>query len=119
MPIAFKFDDDKTVLCADPKALLIGDDAKSDELQPYLDSLVLWNGQCMYDEITSAAWREIPVTYIYTTKDITIPVDYQKTMVANLEENGRSVKTYTLNTGHCPNLTAAEQIVDILKEVSV
>ena len=119
MPIAFKFDDDKTVLCADPKAQLIGDFGDPAEVDAYLTSLVLWNGQSMYDTISNSAWREIPVTYIYTTADATVPHVYQTTMVEQLEAAGRPVKTHELATGHCPNLTATDDVVDVIKQVAV
>jgi len=63
MPIAFDFADDKTVLCRDPKAQLIGEIAgdREAEVEPYLASLVRWNGQCMYDSISHCAWRQVPV----------------------------------------------------------
>jgi hypothetical protein len=39
----------------------------------------------MYDELTCAvAWREIPVSYIYTTPDMTVPLVYQESMVEYL-----------------------------------
>ncbi|KAM7205468.1 Alpha/beta hydrolase fold-1 [Naviculisporaceae sp. PSN 640] len=94
MPIAFDFADDMTV-----------------------NALVRWNGQCMYDPVTQTAWEEIPVTYVYTTKDMTVPFHYQTSMVALLEEHGVSVKTHTLETGHCPNLTATATLVNIINKV--
>ncbi|OAQ89193.1 alpha/beta-Hydrolase [Purpureocillium lilacinum] len=91
MPIAFDFADDKTVLCRDPKAQLIGEIAgdREAEVEPYLASLVRWNGQ--------------------------LPFDYQKSMVALLEENSRKVKTFELATGRCPNLTAT--VVNVINQV--
>ncbi|KAK5996312.1 putative hydrolase R7-like protein [Cladobotryum mycophilum] len=117
MPIAFDFAEDMTVLCRDPKGMLVGAHDDDKELQEYVDSLQRWNGQGMYDAISHSAWREIPVTYIFTTSDMTIPFDYQKSMVASLEEQGRSVQTYSLETGHCPNLTATASVVDVVNKV--
>ncbi|KAK8915021.1 hypothetical protein H634G_09933 [Metarhizium anisopliae BRIP 53293] len=117
MPIAFDFADDMTVLCRDPKTQLVGEDADEKESENYLPSLVRWNGQAMYDSISHCAWREIPVTYVYTTNDATVPLDYQKSMVALLEEQGQTVKTRELQTGHCPNLTATDGVVAIINEV--
>lgn len=118
MPIAFDFADDKSVVCRDPKAQLIGTDGDEAEVQAYLDSLVLWNGQCMYDSITKTAWRDIPVAYIHTTADMTVPHDYQKHMVAQMEAAGNTVKTFVLETGHGPNLTATDGVVAAVKEVA-
>ncbi|VUC28998.1 unnamed protein product [Clonostachys rosea] len=118
MPIAFDFADDMTVLARDPRTQLVGECSDDVEVENYLNSLVLWNGQCMYDKIEHCAWREIPVTYIYTLNDMTTPIDYQKSMVAVMEAAGCVVKTHELATGHCPNLTATRDLVDILKGVT-
>lgn len=117
MPIAFDFADDMTVLCRDPTAMLIGEGADAKALEEYLALLVRWNGQCMYDTISHSAWREILVTYIYTTTDMTVPLDYQKSVVALVEKQGRNVQTYELTTGHCLNLTATDSLVDIINKV--
>ncbi|CAH0050478.1 unnamed protein product [Clonostachys solani] len=117
MPLAFDFADDMTVLARDPRNQLVGQCSDDSEVEEYLNSLVLWNGQCMYDKIEYCAWREIPVTYIYTLSDMTTPLDYQKSMVAVMEAAGRVVKTHELATGHCPNLTATKDVVDICGEV--
>ena len=53
--------------------------------------------------------------YVYTMVDMTVPFDYQKYMVALLEENSRKVKTFELATGHCPNLTAT--VVKVINQV--
>ncbi|KAH7303061.1 hypothetical protein B0I35DRAFT_517527 [Stachybotrys elegans] len=117
MPIAFDFADDMTVLCRDPRGQLVGADADEAELESYVSTLVRWNGQSMYDAISKCAWREIPVTYVYTSSDMTVPLDYQKSMVSLLEEQGREVKTFELATGHCPNLTATDELVNIIGKV--
>lgn len=120
MPLAFDFADDRSVLCRDPRLQLVGDSDGVDEkdIDSYLASLVRWNGQSMYDSIAHCAWKDIPVTYIYTTKDMTVPLDYQKFMVAEIEKQGLKVKTYQLETGHCPNLTATDGVVNVINEVA-
>lgn len=117
MSIAFDFADDMTVLCRDPKGQLVGAGADEQELETYLSTLVRWNGQGMYDSVSNCAWREIPVTYVYTIGDMTVPLDYQKSMVALLEEHGQKVNTFELATGHCPNLTATNELVEVIDKV--
>ncbi|KAL7628403.1 hypothetical protein AAE478_002605 [Parahypoxylon ruwenzoriense] len=111
MPVAFDFSEDDSCLSRDPKTLLVGEGAEPAELETYLSSMVRWNGKCMYQEISRCAWREIPVTYIYTTKDMTVPLDYQKFMVEKMQAEGREVQTVELETGHCPNLTMTKELV--------
>lgn len=117
VPIAFNFAEDDTCLNNDPKTLLVGPSAVADdEVDRYLASLVRWNGKGMYLPIKHAAWREIPVAYIHTTADMTVPLDYQKSFVEGMEKTGRLVQTFELATGHCPNLTATEGVVDAINK---
>lgn len=119
MPVAFKFAEDMTVLCADPKAQLIGEGPSEEEVSSYLSTLELWNGQCMYDGIEHSAWRELPVSYISTHLDACVPLDYQKTMIAKLRATGKQVEVLDLpSSGHCPNLTAPHDIVAFVGKVA-
>ncbi|KAK2612021.1 hypothetical protein QQS21_001986 [Conoideocrella luteorostrata] len=117
IPIAFDFADDMSCLCRDPRGQLVGSGVDEDELEDYLATLLRWNGQAMYDDISQCAWREIPVTYVYAANDMTVPMDYQMSMVALLEEQGQAVKKHELQTGHCPNLTAVNDVVEVINSV--
>ncbi|KAK2605988.1 hypothetical protein QQS21_003614 [Conoideocrella luteorostrata] len=119
IPLALDFAEDMTVVCRDPAMQFIGDaGASKEETEAYLNTLHRWNGRCMYDAISQCSWRDIPVTYVYTKLDMTIPLDYQKSMVACLEGNGRPVESYELDTTHCPNLTATNEITEIIKKIA-
>jgi pimeloyl-ACP methyl ester carboxylesterase len=122
MPFAFDFADDKSCVNRDPKLLLISDNSGVSEgdAEKYVDGLVRWNGQCMYDALTTerAAWRDILVTYVHTTKDMTLPYDYQKVFVEEMQREGAQVQTKTLETGHCANLTATKAVADIVRMVA-
>jgi pimeloyl-ACP methyl ester carboxylesterase len=118
VPLAFNFAEDDTCLNNDPKTLLVGPSALSAyEVDRYLALLVRWNGKGMYQPIKHAAWREIPVAYIHSTADMTVPLDYQKSFVEGMEKAGRPVQTFELATGHCPHLTATEGVVDAIKTI--
>lgn len=118
LPLAFDFADDQSVISRDPKTLIIGPGAEEKEVEEYVNSMIRWNGKCMYQEIEYCAWREIPVSYIYTTQDMTVPLDYQKSMVEGMRKAGREVQTYELEAGHCPNLTMTREIVDIVNKIA-
>jgi pimeloyl-ACP methyl ester carboxylesterase len=120
MPLAFDFAADNNVVCRDPKMSLLGDGQVADEseIQAYLASLVRWNGTCMYQGISQCAWREAPVTYVYTNADMTIPLDYQKSMVEMMKREGREAATTELSTGHCPNLTRTKEMAEIISKVA-
>lgn len=116
IPIAFLFDEDQSVVSADPKTLIVGEGADPTELESYVGTFVRWNGKCMYQPIDKCAWKQIPVSYVYTARDMTVPLEYQKDMVADLEAAGRQVQTFELETGHCPNLTMTEGLVDAVNK---
>ncbi|EDU42157.1 alpha beta-Hydrolase [Pyrenophora tritici-repentis] len=118
IPLAFDFADDKTVVSRDPKTLLVGNTTLPEsDVDAYLNTLVRWNGQCMYDRITKTAWKDIPVSYIHTTQDMTVPFDYQKSMVEIMRKAGREVRTFEVESGHCPNFTATSDIVKAVEEI--
>ncbi|KAK8130830.1 Alpha/beta hydrolase fold-1 [Apiospora sp. TS-2023a] len=122
LPLAFDFDEkDNSVVCRDPKTSLIGDGdgAGTDEVEAYLASLVRWNGTCMYQAISKCAWQEVPVTYIYTSLDMTVLFDYQKSMVEMMRKEGQKVATVELRTGHCPNLTRTQEVAGVLSKVAM
>lgn len=117
MPFAFDFAEDMSCVSRDPRTLLVGEtDLPASEVDEYLGSLVRWNGQAMYQPLTTsrAAWRDIPVTYVHTTQDMTVPLDYQKWFVEELEKDGVQVQTATLEAGHCANFTAADKVAGVV-----
>lgn len=92
---------------ADPKSLIVGPGSYAEaELEKYVGTFVHWNGRVMYEPLEHCAWREIPVAYVYTTADMTVPHEYQKSFVQGIEREGLKVRTFELVTGHCPNFTA-------------
>lgn len=118
VPIAFDFAADDTCVSTDPRTLLVGpSDLPADEVDEFLATLVRWNGKCMYLPSRHAAWREIPVGYVYSTNDMTVPFNYQKSFVENMEKAGRSVRTFELATGHCPQVTATAGVVDAIEQL--
>ncbi|KAI1191192.1 alpha/beta-hydrolase [Nemania serpens] len=119
VPIAFDIAEDSSCLSNDPKTLLVspGPEHDAEEVDEYLGTLKRWNAQCMYQAIQHAAWREIPVSFIYTTNDMTVPYTYQKSFVDTLVKEGREVRTFELATGHCPNFTATDGVVSAVKEI--
>lgn len=81
-------------------------------------ALVRWNLHAPYQPIDYAAWREIsPLAYIYTTEDMLVPIHYQRNIVECVEEEGIKVQTFKLKTGHCPQVSDPQGVVDIVTQV--
>lgn len=119
LPLAFDFADDDSCVIRDPKPLLLGPGVNDAEAEIYTSSLLRWNSKTMYQPVEHCAWREIPVTYIYTSQDMMVPWDYQKSMVERMQVEGQAVHTVELATGHCPNLTKTQEVVDVIMHVAV
>lgn len=119
-PVVFDMADDKTMILRDPITFLGLDEHELGEveIEAYKKTLRRWNGTAMTQPLEQAAWREVPVAYIHTTKDFPIPLLAQQSMVRTLEKEGRKVQTFTIETGHCPHVTATESVVHAINKVA-
>lgn len=118
MPLVFDYADDGSVVVRDPKTTLLGPVTDEAETETYLKSLVRWNGKCMDQPLTACAWKEIPVTYVHTKLDMTVPFVYQEKMVEEMRKEGVEVETVVLEGGHCPNLTMTGEVVGVVEGVA-
>lgn len=117
VPVAFHFAEDGTCVSGDPKKLIIGPGRSDEEVEAYLKTWVRWHGNVMYQPSEHAAWREISVAYVKATADMTVPVNYQEQFIEVMEKAGRKVQVFELDTGHCPNFTATDGVVDAVNKV--
>ncbi|RAH59301.1 alpha/beta-hydrolase [Aspergillus piperis CBS 112811] len=121
MPVAFDFAEDGTCVDRDPKGLLVtpGPDESESEVEWYLGTLQRWNGKCMYQPITAerAAWKDIPVTCVLSTRDMTVPVDYQRWMVDVMKKEGAEVEAFELDSGHSVDFSKAKEVAEIVNNV--
>lgn len=119
-PVVFDMAEDQTMILRDPITFLgLNEHGLGEvEIEAYKKTLRRWNGAAMTQPLEQAAWRKIPVAYIHTTKDFPIPLLAQQSMVATLEKEGRKVQTFTIETGHCPHVTATESVVRAINKVA-
>lgn len=121
--LVFDMAEDNTMMLRDaPLRLGLGDPStKEAEIGEYMKSLCRWHAKGMMQPLERAAWREIPVVYIHATSDLLIPLVEQQKMVGSvakaLENTGRKVQTFTVESGHCLHLTAAQKVVDFINKV--
>ena len=119
LPLAFDFADDGSCVNRDPKTLLLGPGLSDAEADEYVVGLVRWNGKSMYQAIEKCAWKDegVGVSYIMTSGDMTVPLDYQKNMVEGMKLQGKEVEIVELETGHCPHATMTKEVVDVVNGV--
>ncbi|OCL12607.1 alpha/beta-hydrolase [Glonium stellatum] len=66
-------------------------------------------------ELTYPAYKYIPVSYIVCEADKILTPSFQREMVGRIaKESGRDVDVHVCNTGHCPNLSAPEVVVELV-----
>ncbi|KAI0864980.1 alpha/beta-hydrolase [Xylaria cubensis] len=119
MPLVFDMAEDGSAVVRDPKMLfgLEGPGITDEDIEAYAKTLCRWSGKGMLQPLERAAWREIPVAYIHTTSDSTIPTPEQQSMVSFLENAGRKVQTFTVESGHAPNFNATQSVADAVHKV--
>ncbi|KAK5626264.1 hypothetical protein RRF57_001979 [Xylaria bambusicola] len=120
MALVFDVAEDGSTVVRDPKALfsLDGPGITEEDIAAYIKTLCRWSGKGMFQPIERAAWQEIPVAYIHTTSDMSIPTAEQESMVALIEKAGRKVRAFTVESGHCPNFNAAQSVADAVNQVA-
>ncbi|KAL3471507.1 alpha/beta-hydrolase [Aspergillus californicus] len=74
--------------------------------------------QTFHSNITFAAWRHVPSTYLYCLKDEAIPLSIQKMMV---QEVARGIKIYTdvVDASHSPFYTVPDHVAAAIEAASL
>lgn len=118
IPLVFDVDNaDMTAVPRDPRGAFVDPIVSDSDAEAYLSTLVRWNFRCIQQRTEHAAWREMPVKYIYTLADKMVPLHYQRSVVEGVERAGVAVETFELDAGHCPWLADAPGVVDIVDRV--
>lgn len=115
--LKFSIQDDRNSM-TDPRGQLINNLRSDAEATTFLSTLQPWNLQSMRHPLSHCAWREIPVTYIHTTNDMSVVLPSQQLMVDRVKEAGlEDTSSFMLDTDHCPYLSAAKEVADIVDKV--
>ena len=72
------------------------------------ERLVPQNAACLRNEVSAAAWRHLPSTYVLTTLDRVIPGGLQRRLA------DRCGEVVEIGTGHSPFLARPERVAGIL-----
>ena len=60
-------------------------------------------------------YNNIPVSFIFCDNDVILPPEFQKSVIEGIEtESGKKVDVHHLNTGHCPNASAPEELAAVV-----
>jgi len=70
-------------------------------------------------ELTYPGYNYVPTSYILCEKDSNMTPAIQRQYIDRIEtESGNDVDVRTLNTGHCPNITAPEKLAQIVVDIA-
>lgn len=113
------FAEDGTCVNLKPKELFLSPapGLPEEETEKFLATLGRWYGRCIAQPLQHCAWQEIPMAYIYTLNDVAFPMHYQTTMVERIRSTGREVRTFELESGHCPTWTMPEELATLVKQI--
>ncbi|EXJ68272.1 uncharacterized protein A1O5_08887 [Cladophialophora psammophila CBS 110553] len=66
-------------------------------------------------KLTYPGYNHIPVSFVICEKDVILPPEFQHSVIDGIErESGKKVDVHTLNTGHCPNASAPEDLASVI-----
>ena len=70
-------------------------------------------------ELTYPGYKDVPVSYMFTENDKTVPPEMQRTQIETMErENGKQVVVYAIPTGHFPYVSSPDIVADTIKRAA-
>ncbi|KAK5807501.1 hypothetical protein VI817_001759 [Penicillium citrinum] len=70
------------------------------------------------DPLTYAAYVHVPVAWVFTEQDLTLPPDYQRKSIDLIEkESGNKVRVFNIDAGHCVTATRSKDLANLIKEI--
>lgn len=86
-------------------------DLSREEAQKCTDTLAHHSYRCLSTKVTYAAYKHIPTTYLYCTRDNATLMPVQEKMVENARKIGADIDTVTLEASHSPFLSMPGRVV--------
>lgn len=92
-------------------------DISYEEALPYAKLFTYHSTRSFGDKLTYAAYKYVPVSFIFCERDGTLPPAYQKRTIARIEEaSGREVQVLGIDAGHCPATTRPEEFAGLVRK---
>jgi pimeloyl-ACP methyl ester carboxylesterase len=116
IPLAFDIKEDGSSFFQHPKLQLFGE-LPENEQEELLLTLSHANWNVFESKVQFEGWRDVPLTYIHTTKDMTLPAHYQQRIMEKLKNAGVTFDVVTMETGHSAYLTKTEACLEVINNV--
>ncbi|KAH8681070.1 Alpha/beta hydrolase fold-1 [Xylariales sp. PMI_506] len=117
-PYLVPHDDDGTLRWVGPIDHLYND-LPEDEAKRMEDLRVWHSSKAQFTPISCkrAAWRVVPVTYLYAEADNALPLGVQEMMVGRLKKEGIHVDEIKLSGGHSLFISCPDEVVESIMKV--
>lgn len=70
-------------------------------------------------ELTYAGYKHVPCSYIFCESDSLITPAQQQTFIDRIKtSSGRDVAVHKLNSGHVPNVSQPEKLVEVIVKIA-
>ncbi|ROW10502.1 hypothetical protein VMCG_01769 [Cytospora schulzeri] len=86
-------------------------DLSHEEAQKCVDALAHHSYRCFSTKVTYPAYKFIPTTYLYCTKDNALVLPVQEDIVEGARKSGVNIDTVTLEASHSPFLSIPDRVV--------
>ncbi|KAL2784038.1 alpha/beta-hydrolase [Aspergillus keveii] len=108
--------DDGTTFPVDPVLLFLGDvdEAQIEAAKPHLMRSPL---AAFHAETVGDAWRRLPVTFVATTKDYSVPRVYQDLMLKRVKGEGVEIRFVDVDTAHSCFISREEEVIAVVEGV--
>lgn len=113
----FRVSEDKAEVIPEGPAEICYNDLSKAEQDAAVAKLAPQSYQVMHSPVTYAAWRDVPSTYLYCTKDNAIPLEIQKLMVEGTAK-GIPINVEYVDAGHSPFMGKPQETADAIRRAA-
>ena len=108
------------MLMEDPSATarMICQDLPPEQGAAVVKDFAKHSAQSFGNELTYAGYKDIPSSYLLCEKDMAGPPEFQREMIAMIEEaSGQAVDVTTVDAGHMANFSAERETIQWMLKV--
>ncbi|GAB0136171.1 hypothetical protein EsDP_00004483 [Epichloe bromicola] len=107
----FRVSEDGLEVNPDTPEHIFYNDVPEDKVGQLVRQLKPQSYRVMHSPLTFAAWKHVPCTYLYCSRDNAIPPEIQKMMVEGTAA-GYGIRTDEIDAGHSPHLTKPNEVAE-------
>lgn len=116
----YGFTEDRQGVFALTPAETVYNDLPEDQVESAIAMLKDFSINCSHTVLKYAAWKDVPSTYLYCTKDNAIPMEVQKMMVEEWagKQYGVKIRTETVEASHSPFYSVPDALTGAIRRAA-